>query len=590
MELLYLIRRIWAEQPRRFTASVMALAFAGVLEGFALAAVVPMLQLVQAGGRAVLPAGRVGILIGTALHVVRLPFDLATVLAFILALLLTSQVIVLGQQKLTAGSVARFEARLRMRLYAAITEADWPFFVSQKATDLTAALMQESGRASGAYATLVQMLGTVIMVLVYLALAVALSWQMTLIIGVTGALILVILRSRVSRGSRYGQAITALAMEMWGEAGEHIAAAKTVKAYSVEQDTIRRYDVMAEELTHLQYKIAMNQGWLKFFYEAISVIAVFSGVYFAVTFFGMSIPALMVFLLVFYRVSPRISAVQSMQTQTLSLIPGLRSVDRTIAAAVAAQEVTGADVPAAFSDLMRFEGVSFDYHADAPVLHEVSIDIPKGKTVAIVGPSGSGKTTIVDLLLGLVRPTQGRIRIDATTLDTLDLTAWRRRIGYVAQDSSFFHDTVRQNIRFGCLDATDADVEEAATLAFADRFIAKLPQGYDTVIGDRGVRLSGGQRQRLALARAIVRRPDILVLDEATSALDAESEEKVQRAVDQLANKMTIVIVTHRFATVRNADVIYFLEKGRVVESGSWDALLANCGRFFEMQAMQSLA
>ncbi len=590
MELRYLIKRIWQEQPRRFALSVVALAFASVLEGLALAAVVPLLQLVQSGGQAVVPTGKAGVLIGAVLGFLHLPFNLATVVVFILALLLVSQLTILGQAKVLSGSVARFDARLRMNLYRAITEADWSFFVSHKASDLTTALTYETGRASNAYSQLVQLLGTIILVLVYLVLALALSWPMTLIIAVAAGLILLVLRPRVNRGSAYGRTTTDLALEMYAESGEHIAGAKTVKAYSVEEDTVARYDSLVDRLTHVSYKVSMNQAWLQFFFNSISVIAVFLGIYLAVVLFGMSIPALMVFLLVFYRVSPRISNIQALQTQVLSFIPGLRTVDETTVAATNAREVTGDETLAAFNDRITFDRVSFDYHEEAHVLHEVTIEIPKGKTVAIVGPSGSGKTTAVDLLLGLIRPTGGRVVVDETLLDVLNLSAWRKRIGYVAQDSSFFHDTVRQNIRFGCLEATDAEVEAAAKLAFADAFIAELPEGYDTIIGDRGVRLSGGQRQRLALARAIVRTPDILVLDEATSALDAESEQKIQLAVDQLANKMTIVIVTHRFATVRNADVIHFLEDGHVIESGSWAELIAKNGRFAAMQGKQSLA
>ena len=588
MELTYLIKRIWTEQPLRFSVSVLSLAVAGLLEGFALAAVVPLLQLVQ-GGQPMATSGRLGAAVGSALAALGIPFNLTTSLVLILALFLASQLVILAQAKLLAGSVARFEATLRMRLYKAITEADWPFFVAHKGSDLTTALMHHAVHAAQAYRMIVMTLGTLIMISVYLVLALLLSVPMTLIVGISGVAILFLLRGRVARGSLYGKQNTEMAFEMWSEAGEHITAAKTVKAYSVEQQTISRFDEMTSRFSGILYKDQMNQGWLKFYYDVTSMTSIYVGIYVAVTYFGMSIAFLVVFLLVFYRISPRISALQSLQTQVLVLVPAMQVVDKVTAEAEAAKEVSGAEAVPPLSTSVIFEDVSYRYSEGAPVLEGVSLAIPKGATVAVVGPSGSGKTTIVDLLLGVIVPSAGVVRVDDTPLTDLELPAWRNHIGYVAQDSMFFHDTVKQNIRFGSRDATDEQIAEAAKLAFADEFINALPEGYDTIIGDRGVRLSGGQRQRLALARAIVRRPEILILDEATSALDAESEQRIQVAVDQLAQHMTVVIVTHRYATVRNADVIHFLEHGRIVESGSWEELLARAGRFAEMQDKQSL-
>jgi ATP-binding cassette subfamily C protein len=560
-----------------------------VLEGLALAAVVPLLQLVQ-GGTSLASAGKMGTLVGALLGVLHLPFNLTTSLCVILALFLSSQLLLLAQAKLLAGSVARFESKLRMDLYEAITEADWPFFVAHKSSDLTTALMHNAVHAAQSYRMLIQTLGTVMMVAVYVILAFLISVPMTLIVGVAGVIILFMLRGRVARSSLYGKQNTEMAFEMWSEAGEHINASKTVKAYSVEETTIARFDEMTRIFANISYKDQMNQGWLKFYYDVTSMSAIYLGIYLAVTYFGMSITFLVAFLLIFYRLSPRLSGLQSLQAQVLVLVPAMRIVDGLTADARAAKEVSGATSAPSLAKSLALDHVSFAYREEAQVLKDVSLAIPKGTRVGIVGPSGSGKTTIVDLILGVITPVEGAVTVDGGSLAELDLRSWRHHIGYVAQDSAFFHDTVRQNIRFGCPEATDADIVEAARLAYADDFVAQLPEGYDTIIGDRGVRLSGGQRQRLALARAIVRHPEILILDEATSALDAESEQKIQLAVDQLAARMTIIVVAHRFATVRNADYIHFLEHGELVESGTWDELVAAGGRFAAMQEKQSLA
>jgi ATP-binding cassette subfamily C protein len=587
--MLYLIKRIWQEQPLRLSLSVVALAVAGLLEGLALAAVVPLLQLVQAGGQPVVPSGRLGTAIGSVLAFLHLPFTLPLLLLMILVVLVSSQLITLAQQKLLWGSTARFEAALRIRLYRAIFHADWPFFVAHKSTDLNAALMNEASRGGQAYGALVQMIGTLIMVAVYLVLALLLSWQMTLIIGAAAVVIVTLLRVRVKRGSEYGEAITQKSMGMWHEAGEHINAAKTVKAYDVEEQTIGRFQTLAERFTRLQYLNSMNQAWVRFIYESIGVVAVFLGIYVAVTYFGISMSALVVFLMVFYRVSPRISGIQALQTQALSLIPGLVLTDRITAEAATMVEYSGDTRVGRLQRSLALDDVSFGY-GDKPILRHVSLGVPAGKTVGLVGASGSGKTTIVDLILGLMQPDSGAVVVDGENLASLNVHDWRAGVGYVAQDSSFFHDTIAENVRFGFPGATREDVEEACRMAFAEEFVLAMPEGYDTMIGDRGVKVSGGQRQRLALARALVRKPELLILDEATSALDAESEGKIQRAVDRLAESITIIIVTHRLATVRNADVIHVLEHGVLVESGTWDELVSNHGRFYDLQLQQRLA
>ena len=220
----------------------------------------------------------------------------------------------------------------------------------------------------------------------------------------------------------------------------------------------------------------------------------------------------------------------------------------------------------------------------APVLHDVTLEIPARRTTALVGVSGGGKTTLADLLLGLLRPDQGRILVDGTPLDQMDLATWRRGIGYVAQESFLFNDTIRQNL-LPDEGAPDEELLEALRTARLDDFVTRLPAGLDTLVGERGVRLSGGERQRLALARALVRRPRLLVLDEATSALDYENEALIRQALERLHGETTVVMITHRLPLARSADRVYVLDRGRVVQSGTWNELAAADGRFRELVA-----
>lgn len=236
---------------------------------------------------------------------------------------------------------------------------------------------------------------------------------------------------------------------------------------------------------------------------------------------------------------------------------------------------------------IRLEGVGFEYVPGRPVLKGIDVEIRAGQVVALVGPSGAGKTTLVDLVARFYDPTEGRITIDGVDLRDFSLRSLRSRLGIVTQETVLFHDTVRANIAYGLPDASQEAIERAARAAHAHEFIMQLPEGYDTILGERGTRLSGGQRQRIAIARAMLRDPAILIFDEATSALDTESERLVQRAIEQLFAGRTVFLIAHRLSTVQRADLILVLDRGRIVERGTHQELLEQDGLFRRLYDMQ---
>jgi ATP-binding cassette subfamily B protein/subfamily B ATP-binding cassette protein MsbA len=237
---------------------------------------------------------------------------------------------------------------------------------------------------------------------------------------------------------------------------------------------------------------------------------------------------------------------------------------------------------------LRFEGVSFAYRPDVPVLHDFSLTVPGGSVVALVGVSGAGKTTVTDLVARFYDPSAGRITLNGVDLRQLRLKSFRNLLGVVQQEVFLFDGSVRENIAYGRIEASDAEVQDAARRANADEFIRRLPEGYDTVIGERGVKLSGGQRQRLSIARALLADPQILILDEATSSLDTESEQLIQASIDELLRDRTTFIIAHRLSTITHADQIVVLDAGAIVERGTHQELLLRGGRYAAMVARQA--
>ncbi|HEY3216529.1 MAG TPA: ABC transporter ATP-binding protein [Candidatus Eisenbacteria bacterium] len=288
-----------------------------------------------------------------------------------------------------------------------------------------------------------------------------------------------------------------------------------------------------------------------------------------------------------------ISPTKSLAEVHANIQQGVAAAQRLFAILDAPVEVvdrTGARRVEGFRDRVRYERVSFAYGTGPRVLHELSLEIARGEIVALVGTSGAGKSTTMDLLPRFYDPTEGRVTLDGVDLRDLALPSLRAQLGIVTQETILFHDTVRNNIAYGLADADERAVHEAAEAAHAHEFVARMPHGYDTVIGERGVRLSGGERQRIAIARALLKNPPILLLDEATSALDVEGERLVQAALERLMRDRTVLVIAHRLSTVQHADRIVVLEKGRVLASGTHHQLLDQDGLYRRLYDLQFVA
>ena len=560
----------------RLALSAALMALAGVLEAAGLISLVLLAATlgidVSAGGATDLSGVNRQLLAWTGLA----PSLLTAVTAYV-AVSVSQSMVLRAQTVLNLDIEYRFVAFLRTRLYDAIAHAQWLFISRTRGTDFSHALTTELDRTGLATYQLLWSLSTISVMAAQVVIALRISAPLTLLVFGAGGLLAIALFPRLRAAREAGEAISKATNDAHALAIEHLAGMKTVKSQAAERSSTAEFSRLANAVAQRALDAARLQANLRVVFEsgAVAILAMLL----VVSVKGLALPAASMFVLLFLfaRLMPRVSAVQQGLHQYATAVTALVHVEALHARAKEAREVAAVrtTAPPALRTAIRLELVTFSYgDAGTRAVAAVTLSIPAGHTTALVGPSGCGKTTIADLVTGLLRPTSGRVTIDDVELNGDRAPEWRRRIGYVAQDAFFFHDTVRANLRWAAPATSDADIEKALRSAAAE-FILTLPQGLDTLIGDRGTRLSGGERQRLALARALLRRPGLLVLDEATSALDPDNERKVLDAIDGLRGSTTILLITHRVWTLRRVDTIHVMEDGCLVESGPWDTLRA---------------
>lgn len=485
---------------------------------------------------------------------------------------------------------ASYTAHLRDRLYEALVHTRWLAFTRLRAADLTRALTTEVDHAGFAAQQGVALAGLIGLALVHLGVAVMLSPPLTALALVCGAAVALALRPLNRRAHEAGKASQQCRAELNAAITEHLAGFKVAKSHGRGDhhlDLFRRAThAIAEHLVAARHTFSAS----RVFFELAGWTALMAFLYVAVKWARLELAQLVLMVFVFTRLLPRIGAIQNTWQHIVHYQPAFDAVEKLRAELDAEREELAGGLPALeLRQEVRLESVSFRHDATASrdAVRNVSLSFPARRMTALVGASGAGKSTLADLVLGLLAPTEGRVLVDGEPLGGARLAAWRNSIGYVPQEPFLFHDTIRANLLWARPDATEDDLRQVLRAAAAEEFVSRLPQGLNTVVGDRGVRLSGGERQRIALARALLRRPTLLVLDEATSALDAANEQLVQQAIERLHGELTIVIIAHRLSTVQNADQVIVLDQGRVVESGSPANLTAQAGGHFQrlMQA-----
>lgn len=487
-----------------------------------------------------------------------------------------------GYALLSPTLAHRFAVLLRRRLYAAIVSARWSYIAERRASDLAHAVTIEADRAGTAAYQFLTLVGGAAVSCAYLAVAARLSPGMTAMAAVAGAALLTMLGSRTKQAEARAEAYTEASRTLFGMTSQSLGGLKVAKSVGAERRDVALFNALDTRLADAYLELLRSFANARVRMDLISAVSISGLLLVAVGLFHLRGTGLLLLTFVFARVIPRVRSLQESAQLMVSGLPAFRFIETTIdeCERVAEPGDEGGSRLSMAREL-TVAGVSYRYaSAETNALDDLTLSIPASRTTAIVGASGAGKSTLADLLMGLMPVASGRIAVDGVGLDASTIRRWRRSVGYVPQDSFLLHDTIRANLLWAVPDAREEDMWEALDRAAARSFVEADPRGLDAVIGDRGLRLSGGERQRLALARALLASPDVLLLDEATSALDSVNEQQILGSLARLHGRLTIVVITHRLSTIRDADLIHVLDRGRLVESGQWAELAGRRGAF----------
>lgn len=571
---------------------VLAVLYA-LFEGVGVGLLAPVLQFIEAGSADAVGGSLIWDAIRGVASALGVPITLASLLMMALAPVLVRQVVYFAYSYYGARIQQRAATRLRVEGFSSLVHGDLAHVVRQGHGNLVSMLTTQVQRGGQAIYVFVQLISLAVLIIMYVAVLLLLQPALTGLALATAFVISFMVRGSIKRSRRLGAEAAERNNEAYTIIGERISSVRLIKMLAQEDAETERVSAVVRRLEETQVRIAISRGIIEVTIDPAQMIAIFAVVYIGVVYLNTSLASLGLFMFILLRLNQKTKDF-SVGRQTLSSnIDSLEMVYDGIRRAAASRVIVGGSRP--FTGLERgieFRHVSFAYAdedgAEEDVLRDIELFIPAGSQLALVGRSGAGKSTLVDLIPRLREPTAGQILFDSVPAQEFDLVSLRRSIGFMTQDAILFNDTVAYNLTYGLQRTpSEEEVRRALEKSWAADFVDRLPQGLDTIVGDRGVRLSGGQRQRLALARVFLQDPAILILDEPTSALDSESEDYIQRALAEWRGHKTIIVIAHRLSTVQRSDEIVVLDAGVIVERGTHETLLESNGiyrQLFELQ------
>ena len=578
-----------AQYNPKYTAAVVILGIvAAVLEGVGLSFILPIVELVQLQDPAAEAEGLLAVFV-TAYQAFGIPFTLGYVVVGVSAVMVARYT--------TSFAVAWFREALRTyyirdlqtRAFRNALSARVEYFDKEGSDDILNAIVTQTNYAGLVIDQGIKFTQQLFLAGVYFAVALVIAPTLTIITGIVLGGFSVFFRRVLDSGYDVGEKV-AEANEMRQEAAQAgTQGIRDVRIFGLAEELFEDFTEAIEQFTQSRIVLRRNEAAINNFYNLVVAVSVFVLIYLALTFANLSVGELGVFLFAMFRLGPKASQVNTLYYGIENNLPHLvRTIEFTDELATY-NEPTGSsrEVPEEIQEV-EFNDVHFSYDDEEEVLCGIDFTVEKGDFVGFVGQSGAGKSTIVSLLARLYPVDEGEIRANGVPIDEMDIAEWRDRLSMVRQDPFIFNDTLRYNLTLGNRVVSDVELDRVCSIAKVDEFINDLPDGYDSLLGDDGIRLSGGQQQRVALARALLEDADVLILDEATSDLDSNLEKQVQQAIEEMDRDYAIVTIAHRLSTVKNADRIYTIEDGQVTETGQHGELVDKGGKYAELYRIQA--
>ncbi|MFC7322743.1 ABC transporter ATP-binding protein [Halobacillus campisalis] len=572
---LYFLKQIHSYSGNILYLNMIAMAGIGLLEGVGILLLIPMISMsgiVDLGTGSLPFASTFGFL-----ELIPSAIGLPAILLIYVGIVIGQNIINRRLSVRNATIQQGFLRHLRITTYGAILNANWKFFIRNRKSDLINILTSEIGRASMGTQSVLQFIASLVFTFIQIGLAFFLSPTITVFVLLCGGILLFFNRKFLKRSLALGNRNFELAREYIGGLTDQINGIKDVKSNTLEASRMNWYEQITQRIQNEQIQYTHMKTTSQFYYKTASAVLIAVFIYLAFTMFNAQAAQLMMVIVIFSRLWPKVAGIQASLEQIFTSLPSLKAVEGLQQECKSAQEFDpriSTVTPLKVERKIECKNVKFRYQDQEDyALNAINLEIPANKMTAFVGRSGAGKSTLIDLLMGLNQPEEGEVLLDDTLLSSENLLSLRKAISYVPQDPFLFNISIRENLTIVFPEAKEFELWEALEFASAASFVRDLPQGLDTLIGDRGIKLSGGERQRLVLARAILRKPSILVLDEATSALDTENESNIQEALARLKGKMTIIVIAHRLSTIRSADQVVVLDEGKVIQRGGFNQL-----------------